>query len=193
MQGKNNIIDDILNAANKAAADIISDAEAEEAEAERAVREELEKARAEHDAETKTAADALYAGRVKLGELEAGKIMLKAKRDCVDKVYDGVRKRVLSMKDAEYLEFLGALIVRACEDGDEVVVSERDAKRANAAWLKKVATIAKKKLTLSKTCGEFEAGVILKGATNDRDLTIDELIAELKDRTEADTARALGL
>lgn len=193
MQGKEKIIDDILSSARNTAAAMIEEATAERDASVEALRAELEKAEAAAAEKTRAAADAVYAGQVKLGELESGKLMLKAKQDCVAAVYAAVREKILGLSDAKYLELMQKLIVRYCEDGDEVIAAEADAKRVTAAWVKKVATAAKKKLTLSSERGDFAAGVILRNARYDRDLTVDELIADLKDRTESEVVQKLGL
>lgn len=193
MQGKEKIIDDILSSARNTAAAMIEEATAERDASVEALRAELEKAEAAAAEKTRAAADAVYAGQVKLGELESGKLMLKAKQDCVAAVYAAVREKILGLSDAKYLELMQKLIVRYCEDSDEVIAAKADAKRVTAAWVKKVATAAKKKLTLSSERGDFAAGVILRNARYDRDLTVDELIADLKDRTESEVVQKLGL
>lgn len=193
MQGKEKIIDDILSSARATAAAMIEEATAERDASVESLRAELEAAEAQAVVKTQEAADAVYAGQVKLGELESGKLMLKSKQDCVTAVYAAVRDKILALGDAQYLALLQKLIVRYCEDGDEVISAKADAKRVTAAFVKKAATAAKKKLTLSATRGDFAAGVILRNARYDRDLTIDELIADLKDRTESDVVQKLGL
>ena len=193
MQGTQKIIDDILGSAKAAAETLVNEAKAE-----------AEAHLAEVDAELKAAYDAtvqkyeadaesVYKGQAKLGELEAGKALLKAKQECVAAVYDGVRDKILSAPDKEYLELLQKLIVSVCEDGDEVIAAERDKARVTSAWVKKVGEAAKKKLALSKTYGEFSGGVILRNGKFDRNLTVDEIVNELKERTIAETVKSLGL
>ena len=192
MQGKQKIIDDILSSARTAATAIVAEAEAE-------VRAELDALRAELDAAQKeslekaaAAAKELYDGQVKLGELEAGKALLSAKQACVAAVYYGVKRKILTAPDAVYLKILQGVIVKYAEDGDEIIAAKSD-KRVTAEWVKKVASAAKKKLTLSKEKGDFEGGVILRNARYDRDLTVDAIVEELKERTVYDTAKRLGL
>ena len=83
------------------------------------------------------------------------------------------------------------LAVEACEDGDEVIPPKGD-KRITAAWVKKAATAAKKKLSLGKP-EDMPGGLILRNGKYDRALTVDEIVADLKERTVADTAKKLGL
>ncbi len=191
MQGKEKMIDDILQSAKTTAAAMVEEAEAERADAETALRAELEKAKADSDAEAARAADSAYSGLVKLGELEAGKIMLDARQRVVAAVYDGVRARITGAGDAEYLGLMHKLVVEACEDGDEVIPPKGD-KRITAAWVKKAATAAKKKLSLGKP-EDISGGLILRNSKYDRALTVDEIVADLKERTVADTAKKLGL
>lgn len=193
MQGKEKIIDDILSSAKSTASSIVAEAQAE-------VQAELDELRAELDAAQKQSlvkaeegAQALFAGQVKLGELEAGKALLAAKQRCVSAVYDGVKKKILTSPDETYLKILQTVIVKYCEDGDEVIAAAGDGKRVTAAWVKNVATAAKKKLTLSSEKGDFSGGVILRNAKYDRDLTVDAIVDELKERTVTDTVAKLGL
>lgn len=192
MQGKDEMIDDILQAAEKSAAAMIGEATEESEAALEKLRTELDAAKLETDAEAKKAADAAYAGRVKLGELEAGKILLKAKQDCVAAVYAKIRAKLVAMPQAEYCKLMQRLLSGVVENGDEIVAGKTD-KRITAEWVKKLATSTKKKLTLSKEKGEFEAGVIVKNPRYDRDFTVDAIVADLRERTVSDTMRKLGL
>lgn len=193
MQGKQKIIDDILSSAKATASSVVAEAQAE-------MQAELDELRAELDAAQKksleiaeAAAQELYAGQVKLGDLEAGKALLRAKQQCVSAVYDGVKSKILAAPDSEYLKILQAVIVRYCEDGDEVIAAKSDGKRVTAEWVKKVSTAAKKKLKLSGEKGDFDGGVVLRNSKYDRDLTVDAIVDELKERTISDTVASLGL
>ena len=193
MEGKQKIIDDILSSAKSTAASIVAEA-TEQVKAETAeLRAELDKAQAESLEKAEAAALQVYAGQVKLGDLEAGKVLLRAKQACVAAVYDGVKQKILAATDAQYLKILQGYIISYCEDGDEIIAAKSDAKRVTAAWVKKVATAAKRKLKLSSEKGDFDGGVILRNKKYDRDLTVDAIVAELKERTITDTVAHLGL
>ena len=193
MQGKEKIIDDILASARATAAAMIEEATAERDATASALQDKLAESEEAAAQKSQAAADSVYAGQIKLCELEAGKVLLRAKRDCVSAVYDEVKKKILALPDAKYLALLQKLIVKYGENGDEIVACKRDEKRVTAAWVKKVATASKKKLTLSKTRGEFDGGVILRNGKYDRDLTVDELIEGLKEDTESTVVQKLGL
>lgn len=192
MQGKEKLTDDILSSARRAGAAMIDEATAESnASAEKlraALADELRSA----TEDAQKAADAAYAGQVKLGELEAGKAMLAARQRCVAAVYDGVREKILSAPDAQYLGILKKQILAVCDDGDEVIAAAGD-KRVDAAWVKKVSEAARKKLTLSKERGEFDGGVILRSAKYEKDLTVDAIVEELKEATVTETVKKLGI
>ena len=192
MQGKQKIIDDILSSAKATAASLVSEAEESAASETEELRAQLEAAKKESLKRAEQAAKELYDGQVKLGELEANKALLAAKQACVAAVYYGVKRKILAAKDAEYLKILQNAIVRYCEDGDEVIAAKSD-KRVTAEWVKKVSAAAKKKLTLSKEKGDFEGGVMLRNSRYDRDLTVDAIVEELKERTVYDTVAKLGL
>lgn len=170
---------------------MIDEATLEQANALEKLRAELEEGCVQSEKAIDAAADALYQGQVKLGELEAGKVMLRAKQECVGLVYDGVRERILDAPDAEYLALVKKLISEYAEDGDEVIISSRDTKRITADWLEKAA--GKKKLALSKSIGEFSGGIVLRNKRFDRDLSVDAIVDELKERTAVETLAKLGL
>lgn len=193
MQGKEKIIDDILSSAKSTASSIVAEAQAETQAELDELRAELDAAQKESLVKAELAAQELFAGQVKLGELEAGKALLRAKQQCVSAVYDGVKKKLLSSSNEVYLKILQAVILQYCEDGDEVIAAAGDSKRVTVEWVKKVATAAKKKLTLSSEKGDFDGGVILRNAKYDRDLTVDAIVDELKERTVTDTVAKLGL
>ncbi len=193
MQGKEKMIEEIVGTARKTAVAMVDEATEESKNTLDALRQSLSDDLKHAAEETRELADREYAGRVKLGELEAGKVMLKAKQAAVSEVYDSVRARIISLSDAEYLKLLAKLIASVCEDGDEIVSCKRDAKRVTSAWVKKLSASTKKKLTLSAEKGDFDGGVILRNARFDRDLTVDEIVSELKERTLSDTAKKLGI
>lgn len=193
MQGSQNIIDDIISDAKKAAQNMIADAEAERKEADEEAKRVVDAINLDAKQKADVAAQNAFTGKKKLGELESGKILLRYKRKCVDEVYDLVKQKILAMKDGEYLSFLQDVIKRAALDGDEVIAAKSDQKRVTAAWVKKVSSAIKKKLTLSKNYGDFSGGVILSNGNFDRDFTIDAIVEELKEDTEAETVKNLEL
>lgn len=185
--------DELLANAKKAAEAMTSEAAEESKEAAESLRARLEEERTARRKEADEAAERAYSGRKKLGELEAGKVALKAKQQCVTEVYAKVKELILSLKDADYLALYKKLIESECEDGDEIIVAASDAKRITAEFIKKLSSSTKKKLSLSKEKGDFSGGVILRGKKYDRDLSVDAVVEELKSRTVSETVHSLGL
>lgn len=192
MQGKRDIIDDILQSAKKTAAAMIEEAAKESDDSVESLRKELDAQKSAADENARAAADAEYFGKVKLGELEAGKLLLEKKRECVAAVYAEVEKKLESMKDADYLKLMQKLVTASCEDGDEIIAGKTD-KRITADWVKKVSKAAGKKLSLSKEKRDINGGVIISNAKFEVDLTFGAIVADLKERTESETAARLGL
>ena len=192
MQGDKRLIDDILATAKAAAEAAVNEATENNTAALKKVQAELDAQRAQAEAEIKAAADRERAGKVKLGELEAGKIMLDAKQRCVSAVYDEVYKKLVGLSNEKYLALMKKLISRTCEDGDEIIASSAD-KSITDAWVKKLGGELKKKLSLSAERGAISRGVILRNPKYDKSLTFDDIVAELKERTVGDTVARLGL
>ena len=192
MQGKDEMIADILDSARSAASKMIDEATAEMQALIDGTRAQLDEMRIKSDAEKLAAANAVYDGRIKLGELEVSKITLAAKQECVAAVYAEVRKKIIGMPAAEYAKLMTKLVAAHVEDGDEIIAGKSD-KRITAEWVKSLSKSTKKKLTLSKEKGEFEAGVILRNSRYDRDFTVDEIVADLRERTVSEVAKKPGL
>ncbi len=171
---------------------MVSEAETETQESVEAVRAALEKTKADAREKAKADADRARSGAVKLGELEANKILLEKKQKCVSAVYEELRSLIVNMPTEKYLKLMQELVASSCEDGDEIVAGKGD-KRITSAWVKKVSAAVKKKLSLSENKGDFDAGLILRNSKYDRDFTVDALVEEMRDRTEPETARILGL
>lgn len=193
MQGQQKLIDDILSSARRTAASMAEEASNEQAAALEALKAELDRKREIERAQSEVLSQSAYDGRVKLGELEAGKAILRAKQQCVAAVYDGVKAKILSAPDGEYLKIIGDIILSECEDGDTVIAAKADSKRVTSAFVKKLSEKAKVKLVLGKEYGDFSGGVILRNDRFDKDLTIDAIIDDLKERTLSQVLKELGL
>ncbi|MCH5161147.1 MAG: V-type ATP synthase subunit E [Clostridiales bacterium] len=191
MQGKDSIIDDLIKSAKKTASAMVDEATAEAEESANSTRAALEAGKLEAQSQAQADAERAYSGAVKLGELEANKILLERKQRCVSAVYDELRSLIVGLPTDKYLKLMQELVISSCADGDEIVAGSD--KRITAEWVKKVSAAAKKKLTLSKEKGAFDCGLIIRNAKYDRDFTLDALISEMRERTEAETARKLGL
>ena len=81
------------------------------------------------------------------------------------------------------------LILKYAEDGDEVIISEKDKNRLSSEWLKGLSE--KVSLSLSSCFHNDEGGIILRGKKYDKNLTVSSIIAEVRNLTAATVAKRL--
>lgn len=189
MKGQENIVNAINETARRTADNVLSEAQ-KNAEAEYSAflarAEQREMAATEQaDADAQKA----YERRLTLAKLDCEKAELAAKQRAVAAVYDLAMKKL--MQDKGYADFMAERVARECEDGDEIIVAACDKAKLNGAWLKKVVTLSKKKVTLSSETIECGGGAVLKNKLYDKDLTIEALAAELRNETESTVIKEL--
>lgn len=191
MDGKDAIIQSIIASAEKKAEAIVSDAMAEKDAAIEKTRNELERKEREALAAAREEAKLSVGRRVTLAELDKKKMLLKAKQSVIDKVYDAAITKTLNMTDNVYRDFLGELIRRYADDGDEIIVAERDVRRLSYDWATELGRSIGKELSLSTKRHGGRGGIILSGYKCDKNLTLDTLLSEIRPSTEGEIAERL--
>lgn len=191
MDGREAIIAEITEKANAAAAGLIEEAERERDELLASVRAEEERKREEALAAAHAAAEALRARRATLDNLQARKIRLAAKQQCIDAAFEEAEKKLGNMTDHIYREFVASFIAECAEEGDCVVIAESDAKRLHDEWLKDVSKKCGFALAFAKDRHSGKGGVILRGKSCDKNLTLSTLLAALREQYTGEVARRL--
>lgn len=191
MDGKEAIINSIISTAENQAAALISQADNERKETLEKSRAELERKKSE--AIEKANADAALSieRRVSVARLERSKTMLAAKQELISRVYAEAVTKILNMTDNIYREFIDGFIKRYADDGDTVIIAERDAKRLTKEWLDKTAQKLGLTLTLSAEYHDGRGGIILSGKNCDKNLVLDVLANTVKGETEAKVSEKL--
>lgn len=182
--GAEAVIEKILARASAEADKIKSagkaDADKRSAEAEAAAEAEKEAILTRGRAE----ADAIrYREKLK-AELDVRKNTLAEKRALLDRVYSGVREKLASLPESEKAELYAKLAasfgmtenVKVYASADMKAFAEANAARWGGAY-----------------AGEIKGsgGVLLSGERCDADLSLDAIVADLRERTESDAARIL--
>lgn len=133
-------------------------------------------------------AEALYQDALARSEvvanLDCKKMMLNAKKEVVDRILDEAIDAFAADKKT-YLALIEKMISSCCEDGDEVVICERDEKIVTKKFVAEVAKKTGKKLTRGDAFGDFKGGVMLSGKNYDKNLTLDLEFESLRDGLES--------
>lgn len=180
-------------------AKIIGDAEAQRAaerkEAEEKIETRRESARLAADArlaETRKAASALEADlvarRKSVAELEVRKLLLAVKQETLASAFEKAKSAILSLPAEKYTAFLVEMLNVYAEDGETVVLGKED-----PVLTQEIASFAmRKNLVLSvRKDGAFRGGMMLEGKFCDKNLTLDTLIKEYREKAEAEIAASL--
>ena len=184
MNNKDAIIQKIMDDANKVAEGNIKEANDTASKIFARTQKEIDKLEAANEGKT----DALYQDALSrsavVANLDCKKLMLNAKKEIVGKVFDEALDTFMAEKK-DYLALVEKMISSCCEDGDEVVICERDGKVITKKFIADIAKKTGKKLTLSGEFGDFKGGVLLIGKNYDKNLTLDLELQSVRENIES--------
>lgn len=191
MDGKEAIINGITEKAEREAAALVASAQAERDELLAQVKAEEERKRESALESARASAQSVLSRRETICNLESRKSALAAKQQVIDAAFGESVKKILNMTDHIYREFIGGLIEKYAEDGDRVIVAERDAKRLHAEWLQETAGKCKKHITLAEEHHDGKGGIILCGKECDKNLTLETMLKSLRESSLSAVAKRL--
>ncbi|MCM1289368.1 MAG: hypothetical protein NC132_01770 [Corallococcus sp.] len=187
MNGKENIISKILADADNKCAEILASAELQ-------AQETNNLAKAFADAERQSFVrrlDTLSAERERNclanADLEARKYKLQEKQRLISACYEKALTALCKASDKNKLDFIGKILKTYAEKGETVIVAKADKNLVTQKFLDGFGL----GLVLGKTYADAVGGVVLQGATYDKDLTLEKLVAYSREQTESRVAAAL--
>lgn len=187
MNGKENIINKILADADNKCEEILAAAELQ-------AQETTNLAKAYADAETQamvrrleTLAVERERNSIANADLEARKYKLLQKQRLIGVCYDKALAALSKASDKDKLAFIGKILKTHAEKGETVFVCKADKNLVTQKYLDGFNL----GLTLGKTYLDAAGGVILSGASYDKDLTLEKLVAYSREQTESRVAKAL--
>ncbi|NCA66831.1 MAG: hypothetical protein EOM87_02060 [Clostridia bacterium] len=129
--------------------------------------------------------------KLSVAELEAKKILLKAKQEVLEKVFESAQDDIRALPKEKYLAFIKDMLTANAEDGDIVIISEIDKALITKAFVAEVAQAMGIKLQLSNECGTFKGGIILSSRCCNKNMTLELELATLREEKEAKIARMI--
>ena len=181
------IIDKIIEDAENRAAEIISVANAE---AEKSIADGnswAESYKSEQNAILSAANEDKVLRRKTVAELDVKKIVLKAKQDAIESVFDSAYNKLCALKKTDYLSFVVKLIEKYAEEKDTVVLSSDGV--ISETDLTSLEVVKDKKLTVSDVKGDFIVMFIVKIC--DKDLTFKSIVNESKSEFVSEVSKEL--
>lgn len=125
-----------------------------------------------------------------VAKLDCNKVMLSKKKELVDDVFKEAISTLRKDK-SKYITLISGMLERNADDGDCVVICEKDKTVITADLVAKVAKKCGKKLTLSSEYGDFDGGVILENENFDKNLSLSLALADIRENIEGHVVEIL--
>lgn len=180
MKGTEGIIEKILSDARAEAKKTKEVAEYDNSMAEKATQAWVEKYFKEQRSLLERESADVVERKLTLAKLDKRKLVLKAKQEVIDRVFLRALTILQSLKKEDYLKLVVKLISENADEGDKVVFSSDGV--INQEDLKKSKVAEQKKLSFSKEKGKFIGGIMLIGASCDKDLTFATMLEENREQ-----------
>lgn len=122
--------------------------------------------------------------------------LLRAKREVIDLTFSTACDMIVDLPKDEYVGLLARLVARYQTGPAEIILNERDATAIGAELLKKIVmnkirSIDITMIKISKTCGKFRGGLILRQGDIDTNCTVEVLCEGLRHQLEAQVIEQL--
>lgn len=140
-------------------------------------------------AESYAERDEIVRRKITVANLEVKKLLLQAKKEIIDRAFEEAIQAVKA--DKKGYEALIKRMLSFAEDGDEVIVSEKDKDLVTEAFVAKCAKEYGKNITLGKTYGDFAGGIVLTGKGSDKNLTLEVELNTVRSEYEPAIAELL--
>lgn len=140
--------------------------------------------------ETDKMTDEIIARGKTVAELDAKKLLLGAKSEILNRVFARALEKLRELDKDAYKNLLLGMLENA-QNGDTVILSEREKSILTSEDIAEFAKEKGIKLTLSKQTGNFDGGMILSGGGVDKNFTFEVEIDTLRDSVETDIAKEI--
>lgn len=125
-----------------------------------------------------------------VAKLDCNKVMLSKKKELVDDVFKEAISTLRKDK-SKYITLISGMLERNADDGDRVVICEKDKAVITAELIAKVAKKCGKKLSLSSEYGDFDGGFILENESFDKNLSLSLALADIRENIEGQVVEIL--
>lgn len=187
---KEAIIEKILSDADVQARTTVEEAEKKADEILALAAEQCKSYLAKSKSETDRAVKEVAERAETVAELDARKMLLRAKSAVLDEVFALAIEKARALDKATYKKIIVGMLNFA-ENGDKVTVSAREKGIVTKKLVDDVAKAKGIKLTLNDKEGDFDGGIILTSDGIDKNFTLDVEFALLRDAAEAETAKKI--
>lgn len=118
-------------------------------------------------------------------EMEAKKMILATKQNCIKMALDRVKQKLSALSDEEYVNMIVAMMA-AAEKGEEVIFSQKD--KQNEALMSKM---AEKNIVVSEETRELDGGFVVKKGEIEYNYSFEAILTVEKENIEQIAAEIL--
>lgn len=187
MDGKNKIIQRILDDAETKCKDILAKAHSDKEQAIATANDNASTAQDMLVVQCDIDAKATVANALSNAKLEINKYRLASKQGMIDDVYTKVAQELHALPAKQYLALITKLIKTHAEQGEMVTISGKDSAVITPKYLAQFDL----GLTLSPEHGDFDGGVVLSCDKYDKVLTLDRIVEDIRRTTDSAVAKML--
>ena len=185
---KENIVNRIVEDAQKEAETIVAAAEKRASEILFVAEEKAQKERRETEKEVAEKIKEIEERKQATARLDGAKILLAAKRSVIDGVYAQALERLVSLGKEDTLSLSAALLSGYADEGDTVLLAEN---YPFAKELSILPVVKSKKLQISDTRVRIDGGFLLIGKQTDKNLSYGAILAMDREENQSKIAEKL--
>lgn len=124
---------------------------------------------------------------IAMAKLEARNMILSAKQNKIQAVFDRVLRSVVELPEKEYLEIFRSMLTKAATGGEEVIVNERDRKHITPEFLSQIDP----SLGLSPEARDISGGFVLKSGRIETNSSFEVLLSSARREIEPEVLKIL--
>jgi len=189
------VTEKILADANAEAEKVKKEAEEKQADEKAQFDQQLKEYHTQTDALAQKAAQDRKLHLLAAARMDIAKDLLAEKRKILDKVFDQARTQLLKLPDDDYRKLCSKLMHAAVETGDEEVIIDKNEKRIDMSFIKKINRELgpgfKGNLRLSDEKDSLGGGFILKRGKIKNNVSLEVLLALARKDLEIELAKDL--
>lgn len=179
MSGLDQIIQSILDAAQKESDEILQAAKEKADSILQAADRDVAALELEAEENIKKETQKLQQMAAAADQQNRRQILLKTKLDVIGQCIRAARDKILTMPDAEYFDMLYQLFENQhIEKDGEILFSEKDKERLPDDFIARLNTVSDGKIALSDECINIEGGFVVRCGQIEINCTIDSILSE---------------
>lgn len=130
--------------------------------------------------------------RLSEARMENRKTLLEEKRKVIDSVFEEAKKKLLSLKKTDYINFIAKMIqTEVTKEPFTFILSEQDINRFGKGIFTEIIKKVGGGDNVAFETSSFEGGCVLRKRTYEFNATLDTVLERIKEKLESELAKVL--